>query len=65
MWVIVSTDPEGEDYPLPDVLLIDDGTAKIFKDEQTAWVYMRKSIMHYDLPPEMLDFDTIGVMRVH
>jgi|TARA_R110001583_G_scaffold80853_2_gene216430 hypothetical protein len=65
MWVIVSTDPEGEDYPLPDVLLNDDGTAKIFKDEQTAWVYMRKSIMHYDLPPEMLDFDTIGVMRVH
>ena len=47
------------------ILSIDDGTAKIFKDEQTAWVYMRKSIMHYDLPPEMLDFDTIGVMRVH
>ncbi|MAZ04237.1 MAG: hypothetical protein CMN56_13980 [Sneathiella sp.] len=65
MWVIARTDPEDEDYPLPDILMNGDGSAKTFINEADAWKYMRKTIMEYDLPPELLIFDTIGLMRVH
>ena len=65
MWVIVNTDPEDKDYPLPDIFLNDDGSAKIFKDEATAWKFMRRAVVQLELPPELLDFNTIELMRVH
>ena len=65
MWVIVSTDPEDEDYPLPDIFLNEDGSAKIFKDEVAAWKFMRRAVVQLELPPELLDFNTIELMRVH
>lgn len=65
MWVIVNTDPEDEDYPLPDIFLNEDGSAKIFKYEATAWRFMRRAVVQLELPPELLDFDTIELMRVH
>jgi hypothetical protein len=65
MWVIVTVDPEDENYPMPDVLLNEDGTAKMFRNEAEAWRFMRRSLVQYELPPEMLDFDTIGIARVH
>ena len=65
MWVIVNTDPEDEDYPLPDIFLNEDVSAKIFKDEVTAWRFMRRAVVQLELPPELLDFNTIELMRVH
>ena len=66
MWCIVRTDPEDEDYPLPDVLMDDDGSVKTFIDETTAWRYMELICKEYNFPSDMfLNDNSIGLMRIH
>jgi len=50
MWVIVRTDPEDDDYPLPEILMNDDGSAKTFINEITAWRYMELICKEYNFP---------------
>jgi|TARA_R100000656_G_scaffold112024_1_gene84049 hypothetical protein len=66
MFVIVRTDPEHKDYPLPDVLMDDDGSAKTFIDEDSAWRYMELICKEHSFPPKMFMEDVyLGLMRVH
>ena len=66
MWVIVRTDPEDDDYPLPEILMNEDGSAKTFINEITAWRYMELICKEYNYHPDMFMNDPgVGIMRVH
>ena len=66
MWVIARTDPEDDDYPLPEILMNEDGSAKTFINEITAWRYMELICKEYNFPSDMFMNDPgVGIMRVH
>ena len=66
MWCIVRADPEDEEYPMPDVLMNDDGSVKTFIDEVTAWRYMELICKELDFPTDAFMNDaSIGLMRIH